>query len=525
MSQAPIGDSQDGLPNTQDVTDVDALCSESQEEPPWSGQCAKWGRLFPVGIRAKFDGLDLCKNDYTLGRGETCDVVVGLHNLTEKYLLTISKTHLRVVRDQTASGFHVYVEDLSSNGTFVNGELVGRGKKVALKNNDEISLSMKTLKVFVFHDYTDNDAANYPEQLRRQYTMSRVLGAGACGEVRLAFRKGTVERFAVKIISKKRFTLRGQNQISQTQMVANEVNVLRTLDHPCVIRIHDVIDSPTAVYIVLELVEGGELFDRVLALKQLDESTAKLYFYQMLQAVRYLHQKGIAHRDLKPENVLLASEERETLVKITDFGLAKIVEDDGLLKTLCGTPTYVAPEVLKRRGDANYTHSVDCWSLGVILFVCLAGYPPFSPDYADMPLQEQILRGRVSFARRQWRGVSEPAKELVRRLLTVDPARRITVQEALQHPWLQDKKTVALADRLMSRGKRRADDRAGPPARRRRTQGATNGHSPAVNGHPPAVNGHPPAVNGHPPAVNGHPPAVNGHPPPAKREPPAEPPE
>ncbi|XP_043192588.1 serine/threonine-protein kinase Chk2-like isoform X1 [Amphibalanus amphitrite] len=472
MSQAPA--SQDGLPNTQDISDVEAIYSQSQEQP--GGDVQKWGRLFPVGIRAKFDGLDMFKNEYTLGRGESCDVVVGLQNLVEKYLLTISKTHLKVVRAEASTGWHVYLEDLSSNGTFVNGELVGRGNKVALKNNDEISLSMKLLKVFVFHDYMDNDSASYPEQLRARYTMSRVLGAGACGEVRLAFRKGTMERFAIKIISKKKFTLRGQHQINQTDAVANEVNVLRALDHPCVIRIHDVIDSPAAVYIVLELVEGGELFDRVMALKQLDEPTAKLYFYQMLQAVRYLHQKGIAHRDLKPENVLLASEEQETLVKITDFGLAKIVEEDGLLKTLCGTPTYVAPEVLRRRPDANYTHSVDCWSLGVILFICLAGYPPFSPEYKDMPLQEQILRGRFTFQRRQWRGVSEPAKDLVRRLLTVDPAQRISVEQALQHPWLQDKKTAAVADRLMGRGKRRAEDCLAPAGRRRRTLADVNGH-------------------------------------------------
>ena len=245
MSKAPAA-SQGGLPNTQDITDIESIYSQSQEQP--AGDSQKWGRLFPVGIRAKFEGLDMYKSEYTLGRGEICDMVVGLHNLAETYLLTISKTHLKVVRAETSTGSHVYVEDLSSNGTFINGELIGKGRKVALKNNDKISLSMKLLKSFVFHDYTDNDSANYPEQLRSQYTMSRVLGAGAYGEVRLAFRKGTLERFAVKIISKKKFTLRGQHQVNQTEAVANEVNVLCALDHPCVIRIHDVVDSPSAVY-------------------------------------------------------------------------------------------------------------------------------------------------------------------------------------------------------------------------------------------------------------------------------------
>lgn len=184
--------------------------------------------------------------------------------------------------------------------------------------------------------------------------------------------------------------------------------------------------------------EGGELFDRVVGNKRLKEATCKLYFYQMLVAVQYLHENGIIHRDLKPENVLLSSQEEDCLIKITDFGQSKILGETSLMRTLCGTPTYLAPEVLVSNGTAGYSRAVDCWSLGVILFICLSGYPPFSEHKTQVSLKDQITSGKYNFIPEVWTDVSEEALDLVKKLLVVDPKARLTTEEALNHPWLQD---------------------------------------------------------------------------------------
>lgn len=212
---------------------------------------------------------------------------------------------------------------------------------------------------------------------------------------------------------------------------------MKKLNHPCIIKIKDFFDAED-YYIVLELMEGGELFDRVVGNKRLREATCKLYFYQMLLAVQYLHENGIIHRDLKPENVLLSSQKEDCLIKITDFGQSKILGETSLMRTLCGTPTYLAPEVLNSLGTAGYNRAVDCWSLGVILFICLSGYPPFSEHKSQVSLKDQITSGKYNFIPGVWAEVSEKALDLVKKLLIVDPKARFTTEEALRHPWLQD---------------------------------------------------------------------------------------
>jgi len=198
-------------------------------------------------------------------------------------------------------------------------------------------------------------------------------------------------------------------------------------------------------------VEGGELFDRVVSVTRFEEPIAKLLFYQMLVAVKYLHEQGITHRDLKPENVLLCSEKNETVIKITDFGLSKVVGEQSLMKTLCGTPSYLAPEVLLTAGTGGYSKAVDLWSLGVILFICLGGYPPFSEEIKKHTLNEQIIKGLYTFPKTYWKAVSPKAIDLIKKLLTVDPKKRISVEEALQHPWISDdEEVIDKANKLMS---------------------------------------------------------------------------
>ncbi|XP_011528144.1 serine/threonine-protein kinase Chk2 isoform X10 [Homo sapiens] len=265
----------------------------------------------------------------------------------------------------------------------------------------------------------------------------RIWFNGACGEVKLAFERKTCKKVAIKIISKRKFAIGSAREADPALNVETEIEILKKLNHPCIIKIKNFFDAED-YYIVLELMEGGELFDKVVGNKRLKEATCKLYFYQMLLAVQYLHENGIIHRDLKPENVLLSSQEEDCLIKITDFGHSKILGETSLMRTLCGTPTYLAPEVLVSVGTAGYNRAVDCWSLGVILFICLSGYPPFSEHRTQVSLKDQITSGKYNFIPEVWAEVSEKALDLVKKLLVVDPKARFTTEEALRHPWLQD---------------------------------------------------------------------------------------
>uniref|UniRef100_A0AAA9SQ59 Checkpoint kinase 2 n=1 Tax=Bos taurus TaxID=9913 RepID=A0AAA9SQ59_BOVIN len=274
-------------------------------------------------------------------------------------------------------------------------------------------------------------------------------GLGACGEVKLAFERKTCKKVAIKIISKGKFAIGSEREADPALDVETEIEILKKLNHPCIIKIKDFFDAED-YYIVLELMEGGELFDRVVGHKRLKEATCKLYFYQMLLAVQYLHENGIIHRDLKPENVLLSSPKEDCLIKITDFGQSKILGETSLMRTLCGTPTYLAPEVLNSFGTAGYNRAVDCWSLGVILFICLSGYPPFSEHKTQVSLKDQITSGKYNFIPEVWAEVSEKALDLVKKLLIVDPKARFTTEEALRHPWLQDEDMKRKFNNLLS---------------------------------------------------------------------------
>ncbi|XP_013386116.1 serine/threonine-protein kinase Chk2 [Lingula anatina] len=415
---------------TQEVDGCFGTFSDGDEDIP------VWGRLFPLG--SSFVAHDLTKEEYTFGRADSCDFIFpNVKGKCQSYR-TYSSIHFKIFRQQTSTGVFIFLEDTSSNGTFVNGSKVGKGNKQVLSNNDEIALSVARNKAYIYMDANNNDDNNFPESLREKYTITKVLGRGAAGEVRLAFEKGTCKTWAIKIIQKRRFSIGGKNELNLEKQVINEVNILKGLKHPCIISIEDVIDTPECVYIVLELVEGGELFDRVVSKGFFEENIAKLLFHQMLLAVKYLHDQGITHRDLKPENILLATDENETLVKVTDFGLSKFVDANTMMKTFCGTPNYLAPEILETQGHGKYTNAIDCWSLGVILFICLVGYPPFGDVNKDVPLAKQIMRGMYSFPAIYWKDVSSEAKDLVKQLLTVNPEKRATVEQALNHSWFQD---------------------------------------------------------------------------------------
>lgn len=405
------------------------------EEP----EAEPWGRLLPMA--PGFRSHDCVEDQYLFGRDSKCNYVLDDpdHRGSNKFRI-YSKKHFRIYRD----GSEVFVEDFSNNGTFVDGILIGKNRKLPLVNNAVLALSEQRNRVFVFIDLVSEVQSNLPEDLQKKYVLTRRIGTGVCGEVKLAFERSTCKKFAVKIINKKNF----QSEGTATRNAQTEIEILKRVDHPCLIRTVDFYQTDDSYFIVLELMEGGELFHRVKSQKQLSESVAKLYFYQMLRAVQYLHGNGIIHRDLKPENILLSSQEDTCLIKVTDFNQSRILEEAMLMRTLCGTPSYLAPEVFTQASTTGYGLAVDAWSLGVLLFVCLGGYPPFHEDFGQS-ITDQIIRGQFTMVPSKWRNISDQAKDVVRKLLVVDPTKRMTIEEALQHTWLQDPVMLETAHRLM----------------------------------------------------------------------------
>lgn len=318
-------------------------------------QAHVWGRL--LCINKHFPIVNLTEKEYSFGRGRTCTVGFNSDELqTSKYFPSYSSTHFEIIRDEEKK--YAYVHDLSSNGTYVNGVKIGKNNKQILENNAEIALSSKTHRVYVYMDTSVVEDTSIPAAIREKYIVSKQIGRGAYGEVKLCFVRGkrrssatffqsislpgTCDRFAMKIVTKKAFSRVGPQAQVFNEHIKSECSILQKLHHPCVIRIHDVHETSEALYIVLELAEGGELFERIVAQGQLDEATSKFLFRQVCIGVKYLHDSSITHRDLKPENILLTSPDtNDTLVKITDFGLSRFINESTLMMTFCGTPNYL----------------------------------------------------------------------------------------------------------------------------------------------------------------------------------------
>ncbi|XP_055385458.1 calcium/calmodulin-dependent protein kinase type 1 isoform X2 [Condylostylus longicornis] len=258
-----------------------------------------------------------------------------------------------------------------------------------------------------------------------KYNLKELLGTGAFSEVRLAESKECPgQLFAVKIIDKK--ALKGKED-----SLENEIKVLRRLTHPNIVQLLETYEDKSKVYLVMELVTGGELFDRIVEKGSYTEKDASDLIRQVLEAVDYMHDQGVVHRDLKPENLLYYSADDDSKIMISDFGLSKM-EDSGVMATACGTPGYVAPEVLAQR---PYGKAVDVWSIGVISYILLCGYPPFY-DENDANLFAQILKGEFEFDSPYWDEISDSAKDFIHHLMCVNAEERYTCKQALAHPWI-----------------------------------------------------------------------------------------
>ncbi|XP_017126090.1 calcium/calmodulin-dependent protein kinase type 1 isoform X2 [Drosophila elegans] len=266
---------------------------------------------------------------------------------------------------------------------------------------------------------------NKQVSIEEKYNLHGLLGTGAFSEVRLAESKDTPgDHFAVKIIDKK--ALKGKEE-----SLENEIRVLRRLTHPNIVQLLETYEDKSKVYLVMELVTGGELFDRIVEKGSYTEKDASHLIRQILEAVDYMHEQGVVHRDLKPENLLYYSPDDDSKIMISDFGLSKM-EDSGIMATACGTPGYVAPEVLAQK---PYGKAVDVWSIGVISYILLCGYPPFY-DENDANLFAQILKGEFEFDSPYWDEISESAKHFIKNLMCVAVEKRYTCKQALAHAWI-----------------------------------------------------------------------------------------
>ncbi|KAJ8485759.1 hypothetical protein OPV22_018244 [Ensete ventricosum] len=265
--------------------------------------------------------------------------------------------------------------------------------------------------------------------IESRYDLGEELGRGEFGVTCLCTDKDTGEHFACKSISKKK--LRTAVDIED---VRREVEIMRHLpSHPNIVSLKDTYEDDTAVHLVMELCEGGELFDRIVARGHYTERAAAMVMRTIVEVVQNCHKHGVMHRDLKPENFLFGNKKENAPLKAIDFGLSVFFKPGECFTEIVGSPYYMAPEVLKR----NYGPEVDVWSAGVILYILLCGVPPFWAE-SEQGIARAIIRSVVEFKRDPWPKISDTAKDLVKRMLDPDPKRRLTAQEVLDHPWLQN---------------------------------------------------------------------------------------
>lgn len=279
-----------------------------------------------------------------------------------------------------------------------------------------------------------NITGNYSNIQNKYHIDPRVLGQGCQGSARECIDRATGQRFAVK-------TIRKSDPTFKPDSVAREIMLLKHMKHQSIVQLVDVYEDAQYVHMVTDLCEGGELFDRIVERSSNRENGSACFaedetagvMHQLLTAVSYMHRQGVVHRDIKPENILLESNAEDSPIKIIDFGLsAKHCEGfEPPMSKIVGTPYYIAPEVLRK----NYNKSCDLWSVGVLTYILLGGYPPFN-GANNTDIVKSILGGKYSFPSEEWKDVSQEAQDFISRLLQTDTSKRMTVEDALNHPWI-----------------------------------------------------------------------------------------
>ena len=309
------------------------------------------------------------------------------------------------------------------------------GKKAPKGTMDSSAVTLGDAKINNRRDIQPNPVmiTDTLSDVRVKYHINpKEIGHGHYGVVRKCMNRKTNGWYAIKSIRK--------SKVGKVDVLKREVALLKECDHPNIIQLVEVHEDQKYLHLITELCTGGELFDRIIEKTQSDEGhfserDAANLVQCILDAIAYCHdQKGIVHRDLKPENFLFSSRDEDAVIKIIDFGLSR--HDDmqaGIMNTKVGTPYYVAPEVLNR----EYTKSCDIWSIGVITYILLCGYPPFYGD-TDNQIFDSVRTGRFDFPSPDWDGISDNAKDFICALLRRDPSKRLSASKALKHTWIRE---------------------------------------------------------------------------------------
>lgn len=431
----------------------------------------------------------------SIGRSRSCNIT-----LTEPDISTIH-AELFTIEVQLNGNKRkmINIIDKSRNGTFINGDRLVK-KDYVLKNGDKIVFGKSCSYLFKYAQLSENSEKDHnqaaqssqgtqrndydgvfrkplfssqntskkmvrkdqPRSFFDKYIAGAELGTGHYAVVKEAKNKQTGETVAVKI-----FHPQQNDDDKRTKKFTEETKILLSVQHPNIVKLIDRFVEPVSktqiqTYLVLEKINDGELFERIVKKTHLREDETKALFKQLLSGLQYLHDRNIIHRDIKPENILLSITKRKSAdeialgpwdddeidiqVKIADFGLAKFTGEMKFTNTLCGTPSYVAPEVLSKTG---YTSRVDMWSAGVLLYVCLCGFPPFSEQLAPPNMKEQILQGKFAFYSPYWDNIDDCVLHLISNLLVVNPARRFSVEDALNHPWFTSKQELEFENEIL----------------------------------------------------------------------------
>lgn len=301
-----------------------------------------------------------------------------------------------------------------------------------LLHNDKISIGKTPSVAFTFKCEQQNKR-DLPPEILKKFHIGQTLGSGAYGTVYYVHDSRSCATFALKFVKKPKHA--GQH----LERALNEAKLLKALRHPCIIRIHTMELFDEGVAILLDVMNGGDLHTRIIVNEFLAEANAKFFFYQICAGVKYLHERRIVHRDIKPENILLATKDVNTLIKISDFGLSKLVSDGSNLRTVCGTPLFIAPEVLESNGQTDvYTDKSDIWSLGVLLFFALDG----------TLTNENFVA--VKFSADTRHNVTKDAKTLIKKILSIASIQRPSINDVLNDPWLCDKRIIDSATKIMN---------------------------------------------------------------------------
>lgn len=369
-----------------------------------------------------------------VGRNSACDEVFP-HDFISGY-------HFRVyaIQFDTSSTPLVYCQDTSLNGTFLNGYLIGRGKSVLLSHGDKISMCER----INFTYYQHSNATETPKSELTYLTgleidgfkiSNRIIGSGSFGEVRMAFDVETHQHFACKI--SKLITKKKNFEPEQ------EARILKNLNHPNIIRVYSTATFNNHILIFEDLLTGGDLFSYLIksteTLHALSEAESLIIVFQILQALQYLHSRGIAHRDLKLDNIMLKNSSIGSRIVLGDFGISKEVKNNTRFNTVIGTPEYCAPEVgfgLQKETKPGYTTKCDMWSLGVITHLLLTGISPFYDEQDSMKTAQNARNGKLYLNTKEWSKITNEGKSFVASLLKVNPVERPSADECLKHRWI-----------------------------------------------------------------------------------------